>query len=126
MAILCMRSGGSCIRLEIYHPLGRSGILRRILSIGPIEQGGTIDTVRAMGYRHGPAMRFVADLSNWDLSLMEIPAGESGQYASAHYRDEFPEWFAGRGIPAPFSAGAEGRVRVNRLQLLPAVEGDAQ
>ena len=52
--------------LEIYHPLGRSGILRRILSIGPIEQGGTIDTVRAMGYRHGPAMRFVADLSNWD------------------------------------------------------------
>ena len=28
---------------------------------------------------------------------MEIPAGESGQYASAHYRDEFPEWFAGRG-----------------------------
>lgn len=112
--------------LEIYHPLGRSGILRRILSIGPIEEGGTIDTVRAMGYRHGPAMRFVADLSNWDLSLMEIPAGESGQYASAHYRDEFPEWFAGRGIPAPFSAGAEGRVRVNRLQLLPAVEGDAQ
>ncbi len=112
--------------LEIYHPLGRSGILRRILSIGPIEQGGTIDTVRAMGYRHGPAMRFVTDLSNWDLSLMEIPAGESGQYASAHYRDEFPEWFAGRGIPAPFSAGAEGRVRVNRLQLVPAVEGDAQ
>ena len=112
--------------LEIYHPLGRSGILRRILSIRPFRPGGTIDTVRAMGYRHGPAMRFVAHVSNWDLSLMEIPAGESGQYASAHYRDEFPEWFAGRGIPAPFSSGAEGRVRVNRLQLLPAVEGDAQ
>jgi penicillin G amidase len=110
---------GQLHSLEIYHPLGRSGLLRWILSIGPVEQGGTVDTVRAMGYRHGPAMRFVADLSNWDQSLMEIPAGESGQYASEYYRDEFPEWFAGRGIPAPFSEAAEGRARVHRLEFLP-------
>lgn len=111
---------GQLHALEIYHPFGRSGFLRRILSIGPIEQGGSLDTVRAMGYQHGPAMRFVADLSNWDQSLMEIPAGESGQYASDHYRDQFPEWFAGRGISAAFSAAAEGRARVHRLKLLPA------
>ena len=47
-------------------------MLRDLLSIGPIEQGGTIDTIRAMGYRHGPAMRFVADLSDFDQSLMEL------------------------------------------------------
>jgi penicillin amidase len=105
--------------LEIYHPFGRSGLLRRLLSIGPIEQGGTLDTVRAMGYRHGPAMRFVADLSDFDQSLMEIPAGESGQYASPHYRDQFESWFAGRGIPAPFSPAAEERVRMHRLTLEP-------
>ena len=110
---------GQLHALEIYHPFGRDGFLRQILSIGPIEQGGSLDTVRAMGYRHGPAMRFVADLSNWDQSLMEIPAGESGQYASAHYRDQFPEWFAGRGIPAAFSAAAEGASQ-HRLKLLPA------
>jgi penicillin G amidase len=110
---------GQMHRLEIYHPLGESGFLRRIFSIGPLEQGGSLDTVRAMGYQHGPAMRFVADLSNWDLSLMEIPAGESGQYASPHYRDQFDEWFAGRGIAAPFSAGAEERVRVHRLRIMP-------
>jgi penicillin amidase len=114
---------GQLHHLEIYHPLGQAGFLRRIFSIGPIEQGGSLDTVRAMGYQHGPAMRFVADLSNWDLSLMEIPAGESGQYASPHYRDQFDEWFAGRGIAAAFSAGAEERARVHRLRILPGEAG---
>jgi penicillin amidase len=106
--------------LEIDHPLGRSILLHGLLSIGPYERGGTIDTVKAMGVGHGPAMRFVADLSNLDNSLMEITTGESGQYSSPYYRDQFPEWFAGRGIPAPFSEAAEDKVRAHRLLLLPA------
>jgi penicillin amidase len=106
--------------LDMVHPLGRSGLLHGLLSIGPYEQGGTIDTVRAMGVGHGPAMRFVADLANFDGSLMEIPSGESGQYGSPYYRDQFAEWFAGRGIPAPFTIAAEDAVRAHRLALLPA------
>lgn len=106
--------------LEMPHPLGRGGALRGALSIGPYEGGGTIDTVKAMGVGHGPAMRFVADLSNFDNSLMEITTGESGQYASPYYRDQFPEWFEGRGIPAPFSEAATDKTRAHRLFLLPA------
>jgi penicillin amidase len=105
--------------LDMVHPLGRSGVLHGFLSIGPFEQSGTVDTVRAMGVGHGPAMRFVADLANFDQSLMEIPTGESGQYASPHYLDQFPEWFDGRGIPAPFSAAAEDAARAHRLMLFP-------
>ena len=105
--------------LDIQHPLGRRGLMHHLLSIGPLEQGGTVDTVRAMGVGHGPAMRFVADLSDFDNSLMEIATGESGQYASPYYRDEFPDWFAGRGIPAPFSAAAEEKARAHRLILVP-------
>jgi penicillin amidase len=105
--------------LDMVHPLGRAGLLHRLLSVGPYEQGGTIDTVRAMGVGHGPAMRFVADLSNFDQSLMEIPTGESGQYGSPYYRDQFAEWFAGRGIPAAFSIAAEDAARAHRLTLLP-------
>jgi penicillin amidase len=105
--------------LDMIHPLGRAGLLHRMLSIGPYEQGGTIDTVRAMGVGHGPAMRFVADLANFDGSLMEIPTGESGQYGSPFYRDQFAEWFAGRGIPAAFSIAAEDAARAHRLTLLP-------
>lgn len=51
---------------------------------------------------------------------MEIPTGESGQYGSPYYRDQFAEWFAGRGIPAAFSIAAEDSVRAHRLTLLPA------
>jgi penicillin amidase len=109
--------------LDIPHPLGRRGSMHRLLSIGPQEQGGTIDTVRALGVGHGPAMRFVADLSNFDNSLMEITTGESGQYASPYYRDEFPEWFAGRGFPAPFSVAVKEKSRVHRLILAPAAGG---
>ncbi len=106
--------------LLMLHPLGRTGILRQLLSLGPLEQGGTVDTVRAMGRGHGPAMRFVADLSNLDNSLMEITTGESGQYGSPHYRDQFSAWFAGRGIPSPFSEAAEEHARVHRIRLVPA------
>ena len=111
---------GSLHQLDMLQPLGRSGFLHRLLSIGPYESNGTIDTVRAMGHGHGPAMRLVADLSNFDNSLMEITTGESGEYSSPYYRDEFPEWFAGRGIPAPFSIAAEEHARAHRLFLLPS------
>ncbi len=106
--------------LDMAHPLGRSGALHWLLSIGPYEQSGTLDSVRAMGVGHGPAMRFVADLSNFDSSLMEIPTGESAQYSSPYYRDQFPQWFAGQAISAPFSERAEEVTRVHRLLLLPA------
>lgn len=105
--------------LNMLHPIGRSGTLHSIFSIGPYAEGGTIDTVRAMGVGHGPAMRVVSDLSNFDNSLMEITTGESGQFASPYYRDQFPEWFAGRGIQAPFSEAAEEKMRAHRLTLVP-------
>jgi penicillin G amidase len=111
---------GNLHPLNMLHPLGRGGTLHALLSIGPYPQGGTIDTVRAMGVGHGPAMRMVSDLSNFDNSLMEISTGESGQVASPYYRDQFQEWFAGRGIPTPFTEGAEDKIRAHRLTLLPA------
>jgi len=109
--------------LNMVHPLGRAGTLHALLSIGPYANGGTIDTVKAMGVGHGPAMRMVSDLSNFDNSLMEITTGESGQVASPYYRDQFQEWFRGRGILAPFSEAAEEKRRAHRLTLVPAGGG---
>src|SRR5580700_9362410 len=106
--------------LNMVHPLGRTGVLHALLSIGPHADGGTLDTVKAMGVGHGPAMRMVSDLANFDNSLMEITTGESGQAASPYHRDEFQEWFRGRGISAPFSEAAEEKSRAHRLTLVPA------
>jgi penicillin G amidase len=111
---------GRLHRLDMIHPLGRSGLLHTLLSIGPYPSNGTVDTVRAMGMGHGPSMRLVVDLANFDDSLMEITTGESGQFSSPYYKDEFPEWFAGRGIPAPFTDAAENAVRAHQLALVPA------
>ncbi len=64
--------------LFIPHPIGQSGVLARIFSIGPMPQNGAHDVIKAAGRSFGPAMRMVADLSNWDNSFMEIVTGESG------------------------------------------------
>ncbi len=106
--------------LEMLHPLGSRGILRSILSVGPIGHNGSRYTVDATRSGFGPAMRFVADLANFDNSQMEIPLGESGQLASSYARDQFPLWLAGRPLPAPFTPSAEEKVQKHRLLLLPA------
>lgn len=107
-------------RLQMGHPMGRSGRLRSWLGNVGREQDGTVYSIRAASPTHGPAMRFVADLSDWDNSLMLITTGQSGQFGSAHYRDQFPIWFEGREVQAPFSNAAEEKVLVHRLVLKPA------
>jgi penicillin amidase len=106
-------------RLFMAHALGQTGFLARIFSIGPVEQSGATGCIKAMGPSYGPSMRMVADTSNWDNSLMEITTGESGQVASDHYQDQFPDWFAGKSLSAPFGEAAVSRVTVHTLRLLP-------
>jgi penicillin amidase len=105
--------------LFMAHALGQTGVLASIFSIGPIEQSGSTGCIKAMGPTYGPSMRMVADTSDWDRSLMEITTGESGQVSSDNYRDQFPEWFAGRAIPAQFSDSAVQRATTHTLRLMP-------
>jgi penicillin amidase len=105
--------------LVMLHPLGRSGWRQRLLSIGPMEQAGSVYTVKAAQPSHGPAIRFVADLADFNNSLMNMTLGQSGQAGSTHYRDQFSAWFEGHAVAAPFSDAAEERIRAHRLRLLP-------
>ena len=79
--------------LEMLHPLGREGLLKKLLSISDKPQSGTSYSVRAATKTHGPAMRFVANPANWDESILLIPAGQSGQPGSSHYSDQFSYWY---------------------------------
>ena len=105
--------------LDMFHPLGRNGILKSLLSITGKPQGGTSFSPRAALPHHGPAMRFIADLSNWDDSVMLIPAGQSGELGSSHYADQFPYWYEGKPITSPFSDAAEANTRKHTLTLEP-------
>jgi penicillin G amidase len=105
--------------LDMIHPIGRSGILKALLSFSGLPQSGTAYSVRAATKSHGPAMRFVANLQNWDDSILLIPAGQSGQPGSSHYSDQFSSWYEGKPIVAPFSDAAEAKLRKHTLILKP-------
>jgi len=106
--------------LNMLHPLGRQGFLKKVLSISDQPQSGTRWSPRAASRHDGPAMRFVANTANWDQSIMLIPAGQSGQPGSEHYTDQFSYWFEGKAIYGPFSDAAEAKVRKHTLTLQPA------
>ena len=105
--------------LDMFHPLGSDGLLKRFLSITDKPQAGAVYSVRAAAKTHGPAMRFVANPKNWDQSIMLITAGESGQPGSSHYSDQFSYWYEGKPIFAPFSDAAEAQTRKHTLTLKP-------
>jgi penicillin amidase len=112
---------GHYLPIQMLHPFGRGGFLSRHLSVSGFGQNGTGFTVKQTGRTFGPAMRFVADLSNWDASLMNITMGQSGQYLSRHYRDQFDIWFEGAGLPSAFSDAARAPRRRHTLKLVPTV-----
>ena len=105
--------------LDMFHPIGRAGLLKRFLSITDKPQSGTQYSVRAATKTHGPAMRFVGNPGNWDESILLIPAGQSGQPGSSHYSDQFSYWYEGKPIFAPFSDAAEAAARKHTLTLKP-------
>lgn len=106
--------------IDMLHPLGRQGFLKRLLSVTGKPQSGTLYSVRAATTHHGPSMRFIANLANWDDSILLIPAGESGQLGSRHYTDEFSYWYEGKPIFMPFTDPAEAKTRRHTLTLKPS------
>ena len=65
--------------LDMLHPIGREGILKKLLSITNQPQSGTVWSPRAATRHDGPSERFVANPADWDQSIMLITGGESGQ-----------------------------------------------
>ena len=105
--------------LEILHPIGGTGWLKKMFSITDKPQSGTSFSPRAATRHHGPAMRLVANVGDWDNSLMVIAGGQSGQLGSSHYADQFRYWYDGKPVVAPFSDAAEAAVRKHTLILRP-------
>lgn len=105
--------------LDMLHPIGRDGLLKQLLSITGKPQSGTMFSPRAATQHDGPAMRFVANPADWDDSILLIPAGQSGQFGSSHYTDQFSYWYEGKPVVAPFSDAAEANARRHTLILKP-------
>jgi len=94
---------GKANELTIKHPVGGElPLLGAYFNIGPIEMSGSSTTIKQTTERLGPSMRFIADLSDWDHSLNNITIGESGQFLSRHYKDQWDAYYVGRSLPMQF------------------------
>jgi penicillin amidase len=73
------------------------------INVGPVRMSGSSTTVKQTSKRLGPSLRFVADTSNWDHSMMNIILGQSGQLLSWHYSDQWDEYYTGHSFAQPFT-----------------------
>jgi penicillin amidase len=111
---------GAWNRIPMAHPVfGRVRVLSSWFSMGNVAMSGHSTTVKQTTRRLGPSMRFVADLSNWDNSLLNLTTGQSGHRLSGHYRDQWESYVHGSGFRLPYN-NIEG---VKKLTLRPAGGG---
>ena len=119
------------------HPLAKAPGIGRLFasswSRGPFPVGGDNVTVNAE-YWCGrdpftiiaaPALRFVADVGNWDETVLVLPVGESGRPWSPHYADQIEAWLKVKALRLPFSREAVEAAAAARLELVPVSRGEA-
>ncbi len=119
---------GRLNRIHFAHPVGTVKPLHLLFNRGPYPMSGDRDTLlRASGKPAFPfqpaavvdALRFIADLSDWDRCQIIVPGGQSGHVASPHYADQIPLWRDGLMLTLPFSRPAVERMARERLVLSP-------
>jgi penicillin amidase len=99
--------------------LGKIPVLQRWTGPGKKPQSGSGYTVKAAGRDHGPSERFTADLSNLDQSTLNLVTGESGNFLSPNYMDQWKAWYTGYTFVLPFSKTAVENAATHRLMLEP-------
>jgi penicillin G amidase len=118
---------GAIHRLRLVHPLGALPGLEPLFTAADVELGGDEQTVAQAGFdgRDGydvaviPSWRAIYDLADLDRSVGVLPAGESGNPASAHWNDQSRLWAKGDHHPLPFTRPAVRGAAVSTLRLLP-------
>jgi penicillin amidase len=99
--------------------LGRIPIVRRWTGPGEQPQSGSGYTVKAAGRNYGPSERFTADLSNLDASTLNTVTGQSGNFLSPYYLDQWKAWYKGYTFTLPFTRSAVEDTTAHRLLLEP-------
>lgn len=111
---------GAANSTTIQNPvLGRIPVLREWSGPGTQPQAGSVYTVKAAGRTYGPSERFTADLSRLDSSTLNVVTGNSGNFLSPYYMDQWNAWYTGYTFVLPFSTSAVEKSAAHRLMLQP-------
>jgi penicillin amidase len=107
--------------LDIEHPvLGKIPFVRRWAAPGVREQSGSKYTVKAVTRDHGPSERFTANLADLDQTTLNTVTGQSGNFLSPHYMDQWKAWYEGSTFLLPFTSQAVAAAGAHWLVLEPA------
>jgi penicillin amidase len=102
---------GQAHPIDLEHPvLSGSPLFHWMLGVpvgtGPQATSGDTTTVKQIGHNFGPSERLTVDLSDPDLTTLNLPGGESGSLVSPWYLDQFQAWLAGTTFAFPFTPEA--------------------
>src|SRR6266850_765227 len=112
---------GSAFPLELQHPvLGKVPLLNRWTGPGIVEQSGSGLAVKQVGRRFGPSQRLTVNFADLDSSTLNIVTGQSGNFLSPYYMDQWPLWHEGRTKTLPFSVESVEKAKSHKLILEPA------
>ena len=110
---------GRVRQVRFSHPFAGLPVVGAQFAIAPLPQntGGSNNTINAGAF---VSMRFIADLANWDNTLLGITLGVSGDPASPHWKDQLADWYAVQPRRLPFSSKAVAAATKQTMLLVPA------
>jgi penicillin amidase len=112
---------GTVNAVEIQNPvLGHIPLLQHWTGPGIKPQSGSGYAVKAVTQTHGPSERITDDLADLDSSTLNIVTGQSGNFMSPYYMDQWKAWYEGSTFVLPYSAKAVENSHTHRLTLRPA------
>ena len=125
-------SWGKVHQVTFDHPLTRLSFVRKLAadswSRGPFAVAGGNTTINGQYWSERrpfvvnaiPAMRFVADVGNWDDTILVLPVGQSGRPWSRHYSNQISSWLNVEAVRFPFSREAVEAAAAVRIELFPS------
>lgn len=89
--------------LRLINPvLGRLPLIGGYFNIGPVPMRSSPVSVQQYTGRLGPSLRMAVDLSDLNHSFAGITLGQSEQWLSSHYKDQWDAFYRGRTFPMQF------------------------
>jgi penicillin amidase len=111
---------GQAHPVYLQHPIfGRVPLLNRWTGPGALPQSGDGTTVKQVGLGFGPSERLTVDFADLDASTLNIVTGESGNFTSSYFMDQWQAWYQGTTFALPFSPEAVRKAREHELKLEP-------
>lgn len=111
---------GSYNQLTVRNPvIAAAPFLKKFAGPGRLPQSGSGTTVKQVGPDFGPSERFTADFSDWDHSHLNTVTGQSGNFLSPYFMDQWSAWYNNTTFDLPFTDAAVAHTKTHELTLIP-------